>query len=106
VESESGTGGLTVVETPGFPPSWRPVAPACNGQLDVCRAETAADWACLSPPALLEPGERTGRHRLGAGELLAGAAGRSEISMEDFAVALLDEAERPRHRRVRFTVGY
>ena len=101
-----GTGGLTVVETPDFPPSWRPVALACNGQLDVCRADAEADWAYLSPPALLEPGQRTGRYRLGADELLVDAAGRSEISMEDFAVALLDEAERPRHRRIRFTVAY
>ncbi|WP_043632498.1 NAD(P)-dependent oxidoreductase [Nonomuraea candida] len=101
-----GTGGLTVVETPDFPPSWRPIALACNAQLDVCRAERAADWTYVSPPALIEPGERTGRYRIGADELLVDAAGRSAISMEDFAVALLDEAERPRHRRVRFTVAY
>lgn len=101
-----GTGGRTVVESPGFPPAWRPVALACNGQLDVCRAEPEVDWAYLSPPELLEPGERTGRYRLGADELLVDARGRSAISMEDFAVALLDEAERPRHRRVRFTVAH
>jgi putative NADH-flavin reductase len=101
-----GTGGLTVVETPGFPPSWRPIALACNAQLEVCRAAPGVDWAYLSPPALLEPGERTGRYRLGGDELLADAAGRSAISMEDFAVALLDEAEHPRHHRARFTVGY
>jgi putative NADH-flavin reductase len=88
------------------PAAWRPIALACNAQLDACRAEQGVDWAYLSPPALLEPGERTGRYRLGAGELLVDAAGRSAISMEDFAVALLDEAERPRHRRVRFTVAY
>ncbi|WP_433428935.1 NAD(P)-dependent oxidoreductase [Nonomuraea sp. CA-141351] len=101
-----GTGGLTVVETPDFPPAWRPIALACDRQLDACRAEPVADWTYLSPPALLEPGERTGRYRLGSDELLVDAQGRSVISMEDFAVALLDEAERPRHRRVRFTVGY
>ncbi|TMR90554.1 NAD(P)-dependent oxidoreductase [Nonomuraea basaltis] len=101
-----GTGGLTVVETPDFPPALRPIALACNGQLDACRAETGVDWAYLSPPALLEPGERTGVYRLGRDELLADAAGRSAISMEDLAVALLDEAERPRHHRARFTVAY
>jgi uncharacterized protein len=101
-----GTGGLTVVETPDFPPSLRPIALACNGQLDVCRAETVADWTYLSPPMLLEPGERTGRYRLGTDELLADAEGNSMISMEDLAVALLDEAEQPTHRRTRFTVAY
>ncbi|MEO3885387.1 hypothetical protein [Nonomuraea sp. B5E05] len=101
-----GTGGLTVVDTPDFPPSWRPIALACEAQLAACRAAPRADWTYLSPPALLEPGERTGRYRLGADELLVGADGRSVISMEDLAVALLDEAERPRHRRCRFTVAY
>ncbi|MEW1845125.1 NAD(P)H-binding protein [Nonomuraea angiospora] len=101
-----GAGGLTVVETPDFPPSWRPIALACNAQLEVCRAEPGVDWAYLSPPALLEPGERSGRYRLGRDELLVDAGGRSAISMEDLAVALLDEAERPRHRRARFTVAY
>ncbi|TDC93847.1 NADH-flavin reductase [Nonomuraea deserti] len=101
-----GTGGLTVVDTPDFPPSWRPIALACDAQLAACRAAPRADWTYLSPPALLEPGERTGRYRLGADELLVDADGRSVISMEDLAVALLDEAERPRHRRCRFTVAY
>ncbi|MEO3791672.1 NAD(P)H-binding protein [Nonomuraea sp. B10E15] len=101
-----GTGGLTVVDAPDFPPSWRPIALACEAQLAACRTAPRADWTYLSPPALLEPGERTGRYRLGADELLVGADGRSVISMEDLAVALLDEAERPRHRRRRFTVAY
>ncbi|MEV0387363.1 NAD(P)H-binding protein [Nonomuraea sp. NPDC050643] len=101
-----GGGGRTVVESPGFPPSWRPIALACNAQFEVCRAEERADWTYLSPPALIEPGERTGRYRLGRDELVVDAAGRSAISMEDFAVALLDEAETPAHRRMRFTVAY
>ncbi|MER7506045.1 NAD(P)-dependent oxidoreductase [Nonomuraea pusilla] len=99
-------GGGALVDTPDFPPDWRPIALACGDQLDACRADTAVDWAYLSPPALLEPGVRTGRYRLGRDELLTDASGRSEISMEDLAVALLDEAERPRHHRARFTVAY
>jgi probable blue pigment (indigoidine) exporter len=100
------TGGATVVDDPQFPADWRPIALACNDQLDVCRAETGVDWAYLSPAALLEPGKRTGRYRLGADELLVDADGVSAISMEDLAVALLDEAERPRHHRTRFTAAY
>ena len=58
------------------------------------------------PRALLEPGPRTGRYRLGADDLITGPDGESRISMADLAVALLDEAERPKHHRTRFTVAY
>ncbi|MEV5709104.1 NAD(P)H-binding protein [Actinoallomurus sp. NPDC052274] len=101
-----GTGGLAVVDEPGFPAAWRDIALACADQLAACQAETGVDWTYLSPPALLEPGERTGAYRLGTDELLTDAEGRSWISMEDLAVALLDEAERPRHHRRRFTVAH
>ncbi|MER6998371.1 NAD(P)H-binding protein [Streptomyces sp. NPDC000410] len=101
-----GTDGLTVLDDPAFPPDWRPIALACNDQLAACRAETVVDWAYLSPAAVLEPGERTGRYRIGGDELLTDADGNSAISMEDLAVALLDEAERPKHHRTRFTAAY
>lgn len=100
------TGGLVVDDPRYVPPVWRDIALACCEQLAVCRTQGDVDWAYLSPPALLEPGERTGRYRLGRDELLIGADGRSRISMEDFAVALIDEAERCSHRQARFTVGY
>ncbi len=51
------------------------------------------------------PGERTGSFRLGRDELLTHAGG-SSISFEDYAIALVDEIERPAHIRQRFTVGY
>ncbi|MFD9789978.1 NAD(P)-dependent oxidoreductase [Streptomyces sp. NPDC059070] len=101
-----GGDGATVVDDPDFPADWRPIADACTEQLAVCRAETGVDWAYLSPAALLQPGERTGTYRLGADELLVDGEGVSAISMEDLAVALLDEAEEPRHHRARFTVAY
>ncbi|NYI04485.1 NAD(P)-dependent oxidoreductase [Allostreptomyces psammosilenae] len=102
-----GTGGRTVLEDPRFlPAAWRDIALACADQLRVCQAEREVDWAYLSPPALLEPGARTGAYRLGTDELLLDASGRSAISMEDLAVALLDEAERPEHHRTRFTAAY
>jgi putative NADH-flavin reductase len=97
---------LTVVETPDFPADWRPIADACNEQLELVRSATDVNWTYVSPPALLEPGTRTGSYRLGRDQLLTGADGRSFISMEDFAVALVDEAEQPRHVGARFTVGY
>ncbi|MFJ1709290.1 NAD(P)-dependent oxidoreductase [Kitasatospora sp. NPDC088346] len=101
-----GSPQLTVLDGPGFPADWRPIALACNEQLAVCRAERTVDWAYLSPAAVLEPGVRTGAYRLGTDELIVDAEGNSAISMEDLAVALLDEAERPAHHRTRFTVGY
>ncbi len=78
----------------------------CGIQFKVCRAETRVDWAYLSPPAQMEPGERTGNYRLGTNELVLDAAGNSKISTEDLAVVLLDEAEQPKHHRVGFTAAY
>ncbi|MGP3975142.1 NAD(P)-dependent oxidoreductase [Streptomyces sp. 8N114] len=113
-----GAGSLTVPGTEGrtrvsedpryVPEEWRPIAEACNEQYALClrHAPDQLDWAYVSPPALLEPGRRTGRYRVGADELLLDGEGRSAISMEDFAVALIDEAERPKHHRARFTVAY
>lgn len=55
---------------------------------------------------MLEPGDRTGQYRLGTNALVVNERGESRISMEDFAVAMLDEAENPKHIRRAFTVGY
>ena len=97
----------TVLSAPGFLPSSAiPIALACQKQYELCLAETRVDWTYLSPAAMLEPGERTGRYRLGADTLVADEHGISRISMEDFAVAVLDEAETPKHTRQPFTVGY
>lgn len=63
-------------------------------------------WSYLSPSMMIEPGTRTGKFRLGGDELLTDTSGKSHISMEDYAVALLDEAEHPEHLHKRFTVGY
>ncbi|MFE2870378.1 NAD(P)-dependent oxidoreductase [Embleya sp. NPDC059259] len=102
-----GTGDTMAVDDPRFvPTAWRGIALACNAQLDVFRTDTEVDWTYLSPPAHLEPGTRTGSFRLGTDELLVDPDGVSAISMEDLAVALIDEAEQPRHHRARFTVAY
>jgi putative NADH-flavin reductase len=97
---------LTVMETPDFPPDWRPIAQACNEQLDLVRAASDVHWTYVSPPALLEPGTRTGTYRRGKDHLLTDTGGTSYISMEDFAIALVDEAEQARHVGSRFTVAY
>ena len=84
------------------PPTSKPAALA----LAEVRKVTDLDWTAISPPASIQPGERTGRFRLGLDHLLEDAQGQSLISREDFAVAILDELEKPRHLRRRFTVAY
>ena len=102
-----GTGGRTVLDDPRFlAPAARHVGEVSLEQYRAYQAEQAVDWAYLSPPALLFAGTRTGRYRLGTDELLLDENGDSRLSMEDLAVVLLDEAERPRHHQVRFTAAY
>jgi putative NADH-flavin reductase len=98
--------GVQLVDTPDFPAAYKLEAAAGRDFLAVLNQEVELDWTFLSPPANLQPGERTGKYRLGRDALLADASGKSWISMEDYAVALLDELERPAHARQRFTVGY
>ena len=74
--------------------------------LDLYRATSDVHWTYVSPPARIVPGERTGAYRLGGDDLLVDSNGESTISMEDYAVAVIDEAESPKHARRRFTVAY
>lgn len=98
---------LTVLTAPDFlPEDVVPIARACFTQYKICMADRQADWSYISPPAMLTPGTRTGQYRLGDDELLIDENGNSAISMEDFAVALIDEAETPQHKKTRFTVAY
>ena len=69
-------------------------------------AASGIDFTVLAPAAMIAPGERTGTFRLGGRTLLADAKGESRISAEDYAVALLDEVERPAHRGQIFTLAY
>ncbi len=63
-------------------------------------------WTYVSPPGRIAPGERTGSYRLGDDELVVDANGESGISMEDYAIAIVDEAESGRHAGRRITVAY
>lgn len=100
------TPGHKLYDTPEFPAIYLAEAKAGGVFLELLRAESGLDWTFLSPSALIAPGERTGRFRLGGDQLLVDAAGKSHISAEDFAVAMVDELEAPKHSRRRFTVGY
>ena len=100
--------GLQLVDTPDFPPAWKPVALAHREALDVFRKAGFAefDWTAASPSAVIEPGTRTGKYRTALDQLIVDAQGNSRISAEDFAVAVVDEIEKPKFDGKRFTVGY
>ncbi|WP_313178483.1 NAD(P)-dependent oxidoreductase [Massilia sp.] len=98
--------GVQLLDTPAFPAEWKATAEGARQALARLREEPELDWTVLAPSAHLEPGERTGRFRLGSASLLADADGNSRISLADYAVAMIDELEKPAHSRTRFTVGY
>jgi putative NADH-flavin reductase len=98
--------GKVLVEQPGFPPEYKPEASAGKRFLDALRQQEDLEWTFLSPSALFIAGERTGNFRLGKDTLLHDGDGKSWISYEDFAIAMLDEIEQPVHVRQRFTIGY
>ena len=84
------------------PPTSKPAALA----FEEMKKAHDLDWTAISPAASIQPGERTGKFRLGLDHLIEDANGESRISREDFAIAILDEIERPRHLRRRFTAAY
>ena len=98
--------GVQLVDRPDFPSQFKDGALATREELNMLRRESDLEWTFLSPSANLHPGKRTGVFRLGGDRLLANAKGESEISIEDFAMAMIDELEKPAQIRRRFTVGY
>lgn len=98
--------GIQLVDTPEFPEAYKAEALGGRRFLDALRKETELEWTFLSPSAEFAPGRRTGKFRLGRDQLLTLPDGASRISMEDYAIAMLDEVEGARHVRERFTAGY
>ncbi|MDI1236869.1 MAG: NAD(P)-dependent oxidoreductase [Polaromonas sp.] len=99
--------GLQLVDTPEFPAPYKQGALAAREALNELRKETTLDWSFVSPPIALAPGERTGKYRVGADDLLPGQGGQpAGISVADLAAAIVDEIETPRHVQKRFTVAH
>jgi uncharacterized protein len=98
--------GVKLIDAGGVPEPYRAESRAGCAFLDLLRETSDIDWTFLSPSAQFVAGERTGVFRLGTDTALRDASGRSWISYEDYAVALVDEIEQPRHSKRRFTVGY
>jgi len=99
-------GGGRVIDSEGFPQEYKAEASAGALFLENLRQEKELQWTFLSPSAEFVDGERTGHFRLGKDDLLASAQGRSWISFADYAIAMIDEVEKPAHVQQRFTVGY
>jgi uncharacterized protein len=98
--------GVRVVDSPDMPLWVKQDSLAMINALEQLQEEPELDWSYLSPSADLKPGQRTGTFRLGTDQLLIDATGQSTISVQDFAVAMINELEHPTHVRQRFTVGY
>ncbi len=98
--------GKRLIDQPDFPAQWKDGALKTAAFLDELRGEAELDWVFVSPAAMLAPGARTGTYRVGGDQLLTDSDGQSRISLEDYAVAMLDEVERPQHHRNRFSVAY
>lgn len=98
--------GLQLVDTPDFPAVYKPVSLSHREALKIYQKENELDWTFISPSAVIEPGERTGKFRTGTNQLLSDINDNSFITMEDYAVAVIDEIENPLHIREVMTVGY
>jgi len=97
--------GVQLVDTPNFPEQYRPASLAHRESLKVFQ-QSDLDWTFFSPAAEFESGERRGVFQIGGNQLLVDAAGKSRISVQDFAIALLDEVENPHFLRRQMTAAY
>lgn len=97
--------GVQLVDIPQFPEEWKAIALAHRDVLPIVK-QSNLDWTYMSPAGLIQPGERTGKFRLGGKQLLNDAKGESRISAEDYAIALVDELENARHVGQQFTAAY
>ena len=98
--------GVSLIDSGHLPEAWLPIATSHVKALGVLQQSEDVDWTYVAPAAYFEPGTRTGRFRTGSNELISSATGESRISMEDYAIAMVDELERGAHPRQRISVGY
>lgn len=99
--------GKRLMDSGVIPESFLPAVRAlAEVYLNDLEAEKSIDWVFFSPAGNLEPGQRTNKFRLGKDDLIVNSNGESKISVQDYAVAMIDELEKPAHHRERFTIGY
>ncbi len=99
--------GIKLMDTGAIPENFLPAVKAlAKVYTDLLQAEKEIDWVFFSPAGTIAPGERTETYRLGKDNLIVNEKGESHISVEDYAVAMINEAEAPQHHMERFTIGY
>ncbi|OGN92485.1 MAG: 3-beta hydroxysteroid dehydrogenase [Chloroflexi bacterium RBG_13_50_10] len=98
--------GVQLIDAMDFPEDIKGGVLSTRETLYMLKKEKELEWTFLSPPQNLNPGERTGRYRVGKDQLLKDKNGESKISTQDYAIAMIDELEHPQHIRERFTVAY
>jgi len=101
--------GVELIDSPQFPAAYEQFKPGIRGTRELyylLKQEPSLDWVFIAPSIVIAPGERTGKFRVGKDHVLYNDKGESKISLEDYAVALVDEVERPQHHNERITIGY
>jgi hypothetical protein len=98
--------GVRLIDTPEFPVEWKALSQRGIDFLDDLRRVSDVDWTYFSPAAFIEETPRLGAFRTGADQLLTDDKGESRISFADYAIAMVDELEQPKHSRARFTAAY
>ena len=99
--------GKRIMDSGLIPESYLPAVRAlADVYLIDLTAEKSIDWVFFSPAGIIEPGQRTGKFRLGKDDMIVNEKGESKISVQDYAVAMIDEVEKPSHHKERFTIGY
>lgn len=98
--------GVKLIDTPEFPEEWKVFARNGIVFLEDLRGETEIDWTYFSPAAVIEETPRLGKFRTGTDQLIVDAKGESHIGFSDYAIAMVDELEQPKHSRARFTAAY
>ena len=97
--------GVTLIASGYLPEAYLPIAKSHEKAFGILKASDI-NWTYFSPAAYFVPGERTGKFRLGTTKLIANEQGESRISFEDYAIALVDEIEKPAHERGQLSIGY
>jgi putative NADH-flavin reductase len=98
--------GVTLIKSGYLPAEYMPIALSHEKAAQVLKSSTGINWTYIAPAAYFVPGERTGKYRTGTNNLVSDEKGESRISFADYAIALVDEIEKPKHERALFSVGY
>jgi len=97
--------GVQLLDSPNFVEAYRPLALVHLEAYNLYK-KSDLDWTFVCPAAEIAPGERTGKFQVGADQLLINKQGESRISVEDYAIAFLNEVEQPNYIHHRMTIAY